>query len=353
MTEAGIHPPRRVLYVDDDEALAMLVAKHLRRDGFVVEVATQAQRALEMLRETSFDAVALDHFMPEKLGLDVLPDIRALPDAPPVIYVTGSEDSRIAVAALKAGAADYVVKDVAGEFLSLLSSIIEQAVLHEETRRAKARAEHEVRVARDKAELLLREVNHRVANSLAMVASLVHLQEASVQDPAARFALAETQNRISAIAQVHRSLYTSDNVSSVSMTEYLSRIVQDLEQSLTRTDTTTHLRLEADPVSLPPDKAVAIGVIITELVTNAFKYAYSLEKPGPVFIKLAREAGGSLRLEVSDNGGGIKPPAAGARPSGTGLGMKIVRTMAMSLECEVAIHDNAPGTRVHMAFAAA
>jgi two-component sensor histidine kinase len=353
MTEASANPPRRVLYVDDDETLAMLVARHLRREGFTVEVATQAQQALDILRASTFDAVALDHFMPERLGLDVLPDIRAMPNAPPVIYVTGSEDSRIAVAALKAGAADYVVKDVAGEFLSLLSSIIEQAVVHEEMRRAKARAEHEMRIAREKAELLLREVNHRVANSLAMVASLVHLQEASVRDPAARFALAETQNRISAIAQVHRSLYTSDNVSSVSMTEYLSRIVRDLEQSMTRDDSTTHLRLEADPVSLPPDKAVAIGVIITELVTNAFKYAYSLEQPGPVLVRLARVGVAGLNLEVSDNGRGIKMANGEVRAAGTGLGMKIVRTMAMSLESEVAIHDNEPGTRVQLAFAAA
>lgn len=349
MTDASAHPPRRVLYVDDDEALATLVAKHLRRDGYTIEIATEASQALEILRERKFDAVALDHFMPGRLGLDVLPEIRALANAPPVIYVTGSEDSRIAVAALKAGAADYVVKDVAGEFLSLLSSIIEQAVQHEETRRAKVKAEHEMRVAREKAELLLREVNHRVGNSLAMVASLVHLQEASVEDPAARFALAETQNRISAIAQVHRSLYTSDNVSSVSMAEYLTRIVQDLESSLSFDGRASRLTLQADAVDLPPDKAVAVGVIITELVTNAFKYAYALDKPGRVLVRLARDGAGALELEVSDNGRGFNGGAV--RPKGTGLGMKIVRTMAMSLESEVAIHDNAPGTRVHLAFA--
>ncbi len=245
--------------------------------------------------------------------------------------------------------AEPVVKDVAGEFLSLLSPIIEQALQHEETRRAKARAEHEMRIAREKAELLLREVNHRVANSLAMVASLVHLQEVNVGDPAARFALAETQNRTSAIAQVHRSLYTSDNVSSVTMTEYLQRIVGDLEQSLTRdSGGTAHVKLEADPVSLPPDKAVAVGVIITELVTNAFKYAYSLEAPGPVLIRLVRQGADNLQLEVGDNGRGLPP---GKRATGTGLGMKIVRTMAMSLDSEVAIHDNLPGTRVQLAFA--
>lgn len=348
MTSHPAPPPRRVLYIDDDEALAMLVSKHLRRDGYVVDLATSAGQALDILRRQTFDAVALDHFMPELSGLEVLPDIRALKHAPPVVYVTGSEDSRIAVAALKAGAADYVVKDVEGEFLTLLSSIIEQAVQHEETRRAKIKAEHEMRLAREKAELLLREVNHRVANSLAMVASLVHLQEVNVDDPAARFALAETQNRISAIAQVHRSLYTSDNVSSVTMTEYLQRIVEDLEQSLTRDGGSGQVKLVADPVDLPPDKAVAVGVIITELVTNAFKYAYSIEQPGPVLVRFVKEHAG-LMLEVGDNGRGLQRPA-NERPTGTGLGMKIVRTMAMSLDSEVAIHDNAPGTRVQLAF---
>lgn len=347
MSDAPASVKRRVLYIDDDEALAYLVAKHLRRDGFEVSIATQVSNALDQLRSTQFDAVALDHFMPERLGLEVLPEIRALPSAPPVIYVTGSEDSRVAVAALKAGAADYVLKDVAGEFLSLLSSIIEQAVQHEETRRAKLKAERETQIAREKAELLLREVNHRVANSLAMVAGLVHLQEASVEDPAARFALAETQNRISAIAQVHRSLYTSDNVSSVTMDEYLERIVQDLESSLTREGNVAQLRLVADQVSLPPDKAVAVGVIITELVTNAIKYAYALEKPGPVLIRLVREAG-ALLLEVADRGCGMKP---GSKPTGSGLGMKIVRTMARSLDSEISLQDNKPGLRVQLAFA--
>lgn len=348
MTDAEKTSQRNILYVDDDEALAVLVARHLRREGFDVCVAHNALDALKILQETRFDAVALDHFMPERLGLDVLPEIRALPSAPPVIYVTGSEDSRIAIAALKAGAADYVIKDVAGEFLTLLSPIIEQAVRHEETLRAKAQAEEEMRIAREKAELLLREVNHRVANSLAMVASLVHLQEASLKDPAARFALSETQNRISAIAQVHRSLYTSDDVSSVRMPGYLSAILQDLEQSLSPEDGSARVSLECAPVTLSTDKAVALGVIITELVTNSFKYAYSLEEPGPVFVEL-RESDEEICLNVKDQGKGTTQSASGTA-IGTGLGMKIVRTMCMTLEGDFSLEDNNPGLRVRLSF---
>ena len=348
MTDAEQKPGRTILYVDDDETLAVLVARRLRREGFDVEVASNALDALKILQEKTFDAVALDHFMPERLGLDILPEIRALPAAPPVVYVTGSEDTRIAIAALKAGAADYVIKDTAGEFLTLLSPIIDQDVRHEETLRAKAQAEEEMRIAREKAELLLREVNHRVANSLAMVASLVHLQQASLKDPAARFALSETQNRITAIAQVHRSLYTSDDVSSVQMPGYVQSILQDLEQSLTHEGGATHVTCECDAVTLSTDRAVAVGVIITELVTNAFKYAYSLEQPGPVFVEV-RDKGEEICLAVIDQGKGTTESASG-KATGTGLGMKIVRTMCMTLEGEYTIEDNNPGLKVKLAF---
>lgn len=131
---------------------------------------------------------------------------------PPVVYVTSSGDTRVAVAALKAGAADYVPKDVAGEFLELLATAIEGAIEQARLRREKSAAEEAVREERDRAEMLLREVNHRVGNSLALVAALVRMQSAAVSDPAAVEALKETQARITAIAGIHRRLYTSDDV---------------------------------------------------------------------------------------------------------------------------------------------
>ncbi|WP_204280696.1 response regulator, partial [Serratia marcescens] len=77
-----------------------------------MELAEGGEAGLARLGQGGIDLVALDHHMPDRTGLDLLPEIRALPDAPPVVYVTGSEDSRVAVAALKAGAVDYVWKDV-------------------------------------------------------------------------------------------------------------------------------------------------------------------------------------------------------------------------------------------------
>ena len=181
-----------------------------------------------------FDLIALDHYMPARDGLDILPEIRALAEAPPVIYVTGAQDGRLAVAALKAGAADYVIKDVSSDFPAMLRAAAEQALAAERLRRDKAAADLAVREARDRAETLLREVNHRVGNSLQLVSSFVALQARMLTDEAAKAALSDTQARIEAVAQVHRRLYTSDDVERVELSAYLDDLLHQLGQLLRR-----------------------------------------------------------------------------------------------------------------------
>ena len=135
--------------------------------------------------------------------------------------------------ALKAGAVDYVIKDVGGVFLDLLRSAAEQALAAERLRREKEAAEREMREARERAEMLLREVNHRVANSLQLVASLVAMQQRALrQRYRCQDTLTETQSRITAISQIHRRLYTSNDVRFVEMDTYLEGLVEELEGAM-------------------------------------------------------------------------------------------------------------------------
>jgi two-component sensor histidine kinase len=347
---AGNAVPVRVLYIDDDPALARLAQKHLARHGLEVELAAGADEGLALLRSGAvFDAIALDHYMPGKTGLEALAEIQALPDPPPVIYVTGADEGRIAVAALKAGAADYVVKDVAGVFLDLLHAAIGQALARARLRREKAAADAAVREARDRAELLLREVNHRVANSLQLVASLVGMQKALVQDPAARDALVETQGRIAAIAQVHRRLYTSDDVRFVAMDAYLASLVQELEGAMAAAGRHHRILLDAEPMAVSTDRAVSLGVIVTELVTNAYKYAYPAPSDGDIRVRLGRGPAGTVELVVEDDGIGWRGEDA---PRGSGLGTQVVRTMAANLKALLAFDPAHKGTRVVLSFPA-
>ena len=175
------HTPT-LLYIDDDAALARLVDRGLTRRGYRVVHAASGEEGLERIRNAQasggIDVVALDQYMPGLDGLETLEQIMAIPDAPPVVFVTASQDSSIAVTALKAGAADYLVKDVQGDFIPLLHVAAEGELRQAELQRAREEAEAEIHASRDRyaalaaeRELLLREVNHRVKWLGSMVAA--------------------------------------------------------------------------------------------------------------------------------------------------------------------------------------
>jgi two-component sensor histidine kinase/CheY-like chemotaxis protein len=348
--------PLRVLYVDDDPGLARLVQKGLERRGFVVETALNGQDGLDRVRRGGFDVVALDHYMPGQDGLEILAAINAETDPPPVVYVTGTQESSVAVAALKAGASDYVHKSIGEEFIPLLAAAVEQSMQAVRLRRARDKAEAELRASRDRFEalaaeraLLMREVNHRVGNSLQIIAALLHLQSSASGNEDVKSALAGANRRVMAVAQVHRRLYTSDDVNSVALDQYLKGLVDDLRGTAADGEANA-LSLEAEPCEVDPDKAVAVGVVVTELVLNAVKYAYPDGKGGPIRVKLHARDEGRVLLAVEDDGVGQQAPIPGASKSPKGLGRMIVKAMATKLDAEWAQDESHSGTRVTLGF---
>ena len=283
------------------------------------------------------------------VGLDPFdPSWRELPRraGPVVLCEPGSSDCELRDRrALKAGATDYVLKSVGDDFVVLLSGAIEKANAKARLQRAKEQAEAEVRAARDRAELLLTEVNHRVANSLALVAALVRMQSGTIKDPGAKDALAETEARISAIAGLHRKLYTSVDVRSVALDEYLSGLVAELDNSMRAAGHRTRTTLHLESLHVPPDKAVSVGMIVTELLTNAYKYAYPDGREGEVRLIVRRETHTEAELLVEDDGIGW---SGEGKPKGTGLGTRIVRSMAVNLGSEIVYRRDLPGTRISL-----
>ena len=331
----------RVLYIDDDEGLRRLAARSLARRGYQVTGAASGAEGCDLATVEHFDLIAVDHDMPGMNGLQTLTALRTLPAAPPIVYVTGSEEGRVAVAALKAGAADYVVKTVGDDFFDLLATAFGQVLARAALQRDKALAEEELRASNARLETLLSEVNHRVSNSLQLVSAMVGMQAGMLSDPAARDALADTQRRVAAIAQVHRRLYTSNQVESVDMQEYLGALVEELGETWSTPDAPRTLSLAAEPIRLTTDRAVSLGVIVTELVSNACKYAYPA-RAGEVRVGLSQDGDSHFLLSVEDDGVGMMP---GAVPRGTGLGTTLIRAMAQSLHSSVEYDTERSGVR--------
>lgn len=343
----------RLLYIDDDPGLSRLVQKEFERSGFVVELLNSGKAGIERLRQNSdVDVVALDHHMPDQLGLDTLDMIAALPNPPPVVYVTGESEGRVAVAALKAGAADYVIKDASPEFLTLLRAAIEAALEGRRQKYLREQAEAEMRAARDRFErlaneraVLIKEVNHRVSNSLQLIASLLQVQSAAQSDMKSAQTLLNAYKRVSAVARVHKRLYTSADVRFVDLADYLCGLVEDLRQSADQGG--RMLQFLASQTRIGTDFAIPIGLIVTELVINAFKYAYPAGG-GPIRVKAERN-GDLITVQVEDDGIGVTEPDW--RREG-GIGSKIVLAMVEKIGGALNFETRPSGTCITVTFTA-
>ncbi|MGZ2412810.1 two-component sensor histidine kinase [Sphingomonas sp. F9_3S_D5_B_2] len=334
--------PRRILYIDDDPGLRRLVEKLLVRRGHSVVGAGSGAEGVDIARAERFDLIGVHHYMPGMDGLQTVAELRKLPESPPIIYVTGSDESSVAVAALKAGAADYVVKSVGDDFVDRLELAFGHALAKLRLERAKVEAEDALKASNERLQTLLREVNHRVANSLQLVATMVSMQARLISDERARDALDDTERRIQAIAQVHRRLYTSDDVQTVAMDEYLAALVTELEETWSSDLAPRAIRLTAEPLQLHAEKALSLGVIVNELVSNACKYAYGPKDQGEIRVDFARTSGERFRLCVEDDGPGLED---GAEPRGTGLGSKLIAAMARALSTSVQYDTTHSGVR--------
>ncbi len=185
-------------------------------------------------------------------------------------------------------------------------------------------------------DVLMKEVNHRVQNSLQLVAAFLALQAKSSDDAKVKEHLAEAQARLAAVALVHRRLYRDDQVKSVDMARYIEELAGDMKTSLGE-EWASQMTLDLAPVLVPTDRAVNIGLVLTELVINASKYAYG-GRPGPIEIVLEQHRT-RLRLVVADNGIG----KSGQRE---GFGSRMMNAVVAGLSGAIEHGDNMPGLRV-------
>lgn len=342
----------RVLIIDEDAAFCGVVSDHLRLSGFEAVCKHCGQEGIKAASGDGFDVTVLGRVLPGHDGLTLLKSLRACEPATPVVYLTENQDSRVAVMALKAGAADYVIKDSNCDFLLLLENAVTNAMFAAAIKRDKERAEADVRAGRDEFKalaeeraLLLREADHRVANSLQLIASCLHFQADMSESQEAKAALNEANTRVLAVARVHRSLYASFDLRWISLPSYLAALTGDLKDvAAGRNGDESSIALHAGRIQAEPDAAVAVGIVAAELILNALRHGYP-DGSGPVRVWL-KANGPDVKLIVEDDGvGGIE-----GLPGRRGLGQRIMAGMAEKLDGSLRYERRDHGTRAVLTF---
>jgi light-regulated signal transduction histidine kinase (bacteriophytochrome) len=187
-------------------------------------------------------------------------------------------------------------------------------------------------------DLLMQEVNHRVQNSLQLVNSMLGLQAREVADERVAAHFSQARHRITAISMVHRRLWRSGHIQTVDFGPYIEELRDGLIESWGR-EWKDHLQVHGLHVLLPTSTAVILALVLTELLTNAVKYAYG-GNPGPIDVRIGRGQSG-LRIVVEDQGVGI----ARDRPS-DGFGSRLIRSLVEQLHGELRVRNGAPGTSI-------
>ncbi|NTU42284.1 MAG: response regulator [Nitrospirales bacterium] len=380
-----MEPRLRLLIIEDSEDDALLLVRELRQGGVTpdferVETAEEMRAAL---REKTWDLVVSDYVLPGFSGIDALSLLKESGIDLPFIIVSGQIGEDAAVAAMKAGAHDYMIKGSLKRLVPAIERELRETVVRREKRLAegelrRAKAELEIRVRertselmeiRDELELevlerrrneaaldralkeketLLRELYHRTKNNMNVISSLISLQAASLSDKEVVQMFSDLQNRIRSMALVHQKLYQSGDLSNVSLREYISDLAHTLLGSYKTGTGRIGLRLDGESFSLSVDTLIPCGLIINELMSNSLKYAFPDDTTGEIRISCAVTEDEQIRIRYSDTGPGL-PAGFDIRSSQT-LGMKLLRRLTegqLGGELELKIGE---GTEFVMTF---
>ena len=233
------------------------------------------------------------------------------------------------------------------EGLSLFFTDITQRLRAEEARQEASRAWEST--AREKT-VLLQEVHHRVKNNLAVVASLLSMQADATESAEAKLALDESQQRVHSMALIHEHLYGSAHLDRIDFSDYAGRLAEVLYSAFVAEPGRIAMEMDVDPIEIYIKRAVPCALILNELLSNAFKYAFPGQRKGKIRISFHESGPGSLELAIEDNGIGL-PPGRLTEGNTRSLGLRIVGILTKQLDGTLE-QQACAGTRIVLHFPA-
>jgi two-component sensor histidine kinase len=332
--------PLKVLIIEDLPDDAELVELELQKAGLDPECTrVETAAALEKaLADGAWDIIISDYNLPGFDGLAALEIVKKTGLDIPFIIVSGTVGEDIAVEAVVAGAQDYVMKDN----LMRVPVAVRREIQNHRHREEKRQAEKQIRESLEEKEVMLKEIHHRVKNNLAVISALLTLQSDYVKDDESKELFMESVGRIKTMALIHEKLYQSEMFAWVEMGDYLRQLVKTIQETYEAESDRIAVHIECDNAVLDITKAIPCGLIVNELLTNAYKHAFRDRESGNIHLKLKKDKdSGECQLQVLDDGVGLPEEVISGKSNN--LGYNIIRGLARQISAELHMtgHDGA------------
>jgi len=177
-------------------------------------------------------------------------------------------------------------------------------------------------------EVLLKEIHHRVKNNMLTISALLSLQAAEAKDERITKMVAESMNRIQAMAMIHETLYSTESLAEIELGEYLAKLCEKIQSALVFDRKKILLTTESDEIKLSPDQAIPCALAVNELVSNSVEHAFPSNRSGTITVESSLLEGKKVKLTVSDNGVGIANNED-LKENGPFLGLKLVKSLVV------------------------
>ncbi|WP_424962871.1 histidine kinase dimerization/phosphoacceptor domain -containing protein [Ekhidna sp.] len=221
----------------------------------------------------------------------------------------------------------------AGLFLLGGIVITRQSLLRKKTNGLLTEKKHQLEIAIEDKETLLKEIHHRVKNNLQVISSLLNLQAENLSSESALEAITEGQNRVKTMSLIHQRLYQTNDLRGVDVYDYLKNLIPQLINSFNLDSKEIDYKIDVRNMKLDVDTLVPLGLIINELVTNSLKYAFEEMSTGIIELTM-REKNDKLHVRIKDNGKGLDKTAL---ESSNSFGWKMIASLSRKLKAELSI----------------
>ena len=324
--------PSNILLIEDNLGDIVLIKSMLdnQEDLFQLKIVESLKESLKILNESDFDIILLDLGLPDSHGFETFIQIYDRSPKIPIIIITGLEDEKLGVRAVKKGAQDYLIKG------QINNQLLQRSIKYAIERQAYLK----------KKDLMIKEIYHRMKNNMQIISSLLSLQGDYVDDAKILGVLKESQTRVRSMAILHEKLYQSKDEYWINSSEYIQSLIQDLFETHTIEESKIKPIIEVDDVKLNIKTAVPCGLIINELISNSLKHAFPQDEKGEIHISL-KEKDDKFKLTISDSGIGF--PEDLNFKNTESLGLKLVHSLTNQIDGEIEI-DRSLGSMFKITF---